>query len=99
MCKRKIVFFCVCVVFGGVCGVCRVVCVWVYLGVLVLDCGCAVLGLCSFVFFRYFFFFFFIFFFFFLMIRLPPRSTPVYSSAASDEYKGQGIWYIFNPLG
>ena len=28
-------------------------------------------------------------FFFFLMIRLPPRSTPLYSSAASDVYKRQ----------
>src|SRR5674476_174999 len=31
----------------------------------------------------------FFFFFFFLMIRLPPRSTPLYSSAASDVYKRQ----------
>src|SRR5674476_1680015 len=29
------------------------------------------------------------FFFFFLMIRRPPRSTPLYSSAASDVYKRQ----------
>src|SRR5674476_682577 len=29
-------------------------------------------------------------FFFFLMIRRPPRSTPLYSSAASDVYKRQG---------
>src|SRR5665647_2614180 len=28
-------------------------------------------------------------FFFFLMIRRPPRSTPLYSSAASDVYKRQ----------
>ena len=28
--------------------------------------------------------------FFFLMIRRPPRSTPLYSSAASDVYKRQG---------
>ena len=27
--------------------------------------------------------------FFFLMIRRPPRSTPLYSSAASDVYKRQ----------
>ncbi len=25
------------------------------------------------------------------MIRRPPRSTPLYSSAASDVYKGQGV--------
>src|SRR5674476_1163880 len=31
----------------------------------------------------------FIIFFFFLMIRRPPRSTPLYSSAASDVYKRQ----------
>src|SRR5660397_291923 len=31
----------------------------------------------------------FLFFFFFLMIRRPPRSTPLYSSAASDVYKRQ----------
>src|SRR5660398_50492 len=30
-------------------------------------------------------------FFFFLMIRRPPRSTPLYSSAASDVYKRQGL--------
>ena len=29
-------------------------------------------------------------FLFFLMIRRPPRSTPLYSSAASDVYKRQG---------
>src|SRR5674476_1703635 len=29
--------------------------------------------------------------FFFLMIRRPPRSTPLYSSAASDVYKRQGM--------
>ena len=34
-------------------------------------------------------FFFFFFSFFFFMIRLPPRSTPLYSSAASDVYKRQ----------
>ena len=28
--------------------------------------------------------------YFFLMIRRPPRSTPLYSSAASDVYKRQG---------
>ena len=42
----------------------------------------------------------FIFFFiFFLMIRRPPRSTPLYSSAASDVYKRQpiaaGVLYPF----
>src|SRR5665647_3915231 len=31
----------------------------------------------------------FLYFFFFLMIRRPPRSTPLYSSAASDVYKRQ----------
>src|SRR5660397_37990 len=31
--------------------------------------------------------YFFLFVFFFLMIRRPPRSTPLYSSAASDVYK------------
>src|SRR5665647_3310873 len=30
-------------------------------------------------------------FFFFLMIRRPPRSTPLYSSAASDVYKRQDL--------
>src|SRR5665647_3738044 len=30
-------------------------------------------------------------FFFFLMIRRPPRSTPLYSSAASDVYKRQAV--------
>ncbi len=30
------------------------------------------------------------FFFFFLMIRRPPRSTPLYSSAASDVYRDSG---------
>src|SRR5665647_1412583 len=34
---------------------------------------------------------FFLFFFFFLMIRRPPRSTPLYSSAASDVYKRQPL--------
>src|SRR5660398_103258 len=29
--------------------------------------------------------------FFFLMIRRPPRSTPLYSSAASDVYKRQNL--------
>ena len=29
--------------------------------------------------------------FFFLMIRRPPRSTPLYSSAASDVYKRQQL--------
>ncbi len=29
--------------------------------------------------------------FFFLMIRRPPRSTPLYSSAASEVYKGQTL--------
>ena len=37
------------------------------------------------------FFLIFFLFFFFLMIRRPPRSTPLYSSAASDVYKRQGI--------
>src|SRR5665647_928102 len=35
---------------------------------------------------------FFICFFFFLMIRRPPRSTPLYSSAASDVYKRQLLY-------
>src|SRR5660397_292239 len=35
------------------------------------------------------FYLFFFLFFFFLMIRRPPRSTPLYSSAASDVYKRQ----------
>ena len=30
---------------------------------------------------------------FFLMIRRPPRSTPLYSSAASDVYKRQAYGY------
>ncbi len=30
-----------------------------------------------------------VFVFFFLMLRRPPRSTPLYSSAASDVYKGE----------
>src|SRR5660397_138020 len=30
------------------------------------------------------------------MIRRPPRSTPLYSSAASDVYKRQDIWYHLN---
>src|SRR3546814_9459676 len=33
--------------------------------------------------------------FFFLMILRPPRSTPLYSSAASDVYKRQIIDFIF----
>ena len=37
-----------------------------------------------------------IFVFFFLMIRDPPRSTPLYSSAASDVYKRQGGVFKFN---
>src|SRR5660398_111469 len=36
--------------------------------------------------------------FFFLMMRRPPRSTPLYSSAASDVYKRQ-IWcWMFFPV-
>ena len=38
-----------------------------------------------------FIFFFFFFVFFFLMIRRPTRSTPLYSSAASDVYKRQAF--------
>src|SRR5665254_26898 len=34
------------------------------------------------------------FFFFCLMIRRPPRSTRVRSSAASDVYKRQGRWWV-----
>src|SRR5665647_2740165 len=34
-------------------------------------------------------------FFFFLMIRRPPRSTPLYSSAASDVYKRQVWIYLY----
>src|SRR3546814_11700202 len=34
----------------------------------------------------------FMFFFFFLMVRRRPRSTPLYSSAASDVYKRQRNW-------
>ena len=33
--------------------------------------------------------------YFFLMIRRPPRSTPLYSSAASDVYKGQHYTHIY----
>src|SRR3546814_1816164 len=33
--------------------------------------------------------------FFFLMIRRPPRSTPLYSSAASDVYKRQHVNSIY----
>ena len=36
----------------------------------------------------------FVLFFFFLMIRRPPRSTPLYSSAASDVYKRQMIYSL-----
>src|SRR5660397_274525 len=39
------------------------------------------------------FIYFFFLFFFFLMIRRPTRSTPLYSSAASDVYKRQVGWY------
>src|SRR5660397_254331 len=43
--------------------------------------------------------FFFIFFFFFIMIRRPPRSTPLYSSAASDVYKRQGLRGLIDERG
>ena len=36
-----------------------------------------------------------VYFIFFLMIRRPPRSTPLYSSAASDVYKRQSLRFIF----
>src|SRR5665647_3949257 len=35
-------------------------------------------------------------YFFFLMIRRPPRSTPLYSSAASDVYKRQTMHSYFS---
>eukprot|EP00825_Cyclidium_porcatum_P017433 TRINITY_DN2015_c0_g1_i1.p2 TRINITY_DN2015_c0_g1~~TRINITY_DN2015_c0_g1_i1.p2 ORF type:complete len:117 (+),score=25.96 TRINITY_DN2015_c0_g1_i1:105-455(+) len=40
----------------------------------------------------------FFFFFFFLMIRRPPRSTHCISSAASDVYKRQIIYFSVCPL-